>query len=96
MRYSYYTLVEFEYDLEKSAANQSKHGIDFKTAQALWQDENRVLFNTIFTDESRSGLIALFQNKLWCAIYTIRKERLRIISVRRARKYEENLYYQSR
>ena len=29
---------DFEYDDDKSAANQEKHGIDFLVAQALWND----------------------------------------------------------
>nr|WP_210399174.1 BrnT family toxin [Steroidobacter denitrificans] len=28
----------FEYDPDKSSANQLKHGIDFTAAQALWND----------------------------------------------------------
>jgi uncharacterized DUF497 family protein len=28
----------FEYDEEKSSINKTKHGIDFKEAQALWED----------------------------------------------------------
>jgi len=29
--------MDFEYDTAKSAANLSKHGIDFDRAQALWE-----------------------------------------------------------
>ena len=30
--------MPFEYDLNKSAANKDKHGIDFDEARALWRD----------------------------------------------------------
>lgn len=30
----------FEFDEQKSRANQAKHGIDFAEAQALWLDGN--------------------------------------------------------
>ena len=30
--------MDFEFDPEKSAANRTKHGIDFNDAQALWDD----------------------------------------------------------
>ena len=30
--------MEFEFDAEKSTANEAKHGIDFDDAQALWDD----------------------------------------------------------
>jgi uncharacterized protein len=88
--------VVFEYDPDKSLKNQEKHGIDFEVAQVLWRDVKRVVFDTPFEDEPRSGIIAAHDEKLWCAIYTLREEKIRIISVRRARDYEEELYFQSR
>ena len=32
----------FEFDPNKSASNLEKHGIDFITAQQLWQDDYRL------------------------------------------------------
>jgi hypothetical protein len=32
--------MEFEYDERKSQANLAKHGIDFVSAQALWEDRD--------------------------------------------------------
>jgi uncharacterized DUF497 family protein len=34
--------MNFEWDDEKNHMNMSKHGIDFDTAKALWDDPNRV------------------------------------------------------
>ena len=82
------------FDPEKSRRNLEKHGIDFETAQSLWLDERRVTFDTAFQDENRSGVIAAYQERLWCAIYTIRDQSIRIISVRRARENEEAIYFQ--
>jgi uncharacterized DUF497 family protein len=86
--------VEFDFDPEKSRGNREKHGIDFETAQSLWLDERRVTFDTQFQDEKRSGVIAAYRERLWCAIYTIRNQSIRIISVRRARENEESIYFQ--
>jgi uncharacterized DUF497 family protein len=33
--------IKFEWDPGKSAGNKAKHGIDFLSAQGLWEDENR-------------------------------------------------------
>ena len=77
--------MEFEYDPVKSEANKQKHGIDFERAKELWRDANRVEFVARFSDESRLGLIAGLDDKLWTSIYTLRGDRARIISVRRAR-----------
>jgi hypothetical protein len=86
--------VVFEFDSDKSRSNQEKHGINFETAQFLWSDERRVTFDTTFRDEERNGMIAAYQERLWCAIYTIRNQNIRIISVRRARQIEEAIYFQ--
>ena len=82
----------FEYDPAKSNANARKHGIDFDQARLLWGDARRVEFVARFSDEPRLGLVAELDGKLWTAIFTTRQERVRIISVRRARKNEEAIY----
>ena len=82
----------FEWDDEKSHNNQIKHGIDFETAKAIWNDSNRVEIQSPYPLENRSILIGKFDEKLWSAIFTRRGEAIRIISVRRARRREANLY----
>ena len=87
--------MEFEYDPAKSKTNAKKHGIDFEQATLLWNDEKRVEFVARFADEPRLGLVGEYADKLWTAIFTTREDRVRIISVRRARKNEEAIYNDS-
>ena len=83
----------FEYDEAKSAANKSKHGIDFVLAQELWKDDQLVFIPANETEgEARSGAIARLNGKHWTAYFTIRGENIRLISVRRSRKNEEEFY----
>ena len=84
--------MEFEFDPAKSAINKEKHGIDFITAQQLWFDVDRVEIIARTEDEPRFALIAQLNNKLWTAIFTGRQNKIRIISVRRAREKEIQLY----
>ena len=84
--------MNFEWDEEKSKSNKRKHGIDFEAAKSLWLDENRVEIHAPYPLEERNIIIAEYENKLWTAIYTIRDEAIRMISVRRARKKEAALY----
>lgn len=84
--------MQFEYDLTKSLSNQSKHGIDFDEAQLLWQDPYRVEITAKSTTEPRLIIIGKIGNKHWSAIVTYREERIRIISVRRSRDNEVDLY----
>ena len=78
--------------MSKSATNKAKHGIDFDTAKNIWLDENRVEIHPPYPVEDRIILIGQYQDKLWTAIYTMRSDAIRIISVRRAREKEVKLY----
>ena len=84
--------MKFEWDEQKNETNKSKHGIDFKTATALWGDANRIEIQSSFSDEERNILIGKIGEKLWIAVFTLRKDAYRIICVRRARKMEVMLY----
>jgi uncharacterized protein len=86
--------VEFEYDPIKSEANKRKHGINLLEAAALWNDPRALLIGLEYKEEQRFGLIAKLEDKLWIAIFTTRSERIRIISVRRARPDESDRYGQ--
>lgn len=84
--------MHFEWDPQKSLRNAEKHSIDFETATALWKDEQRVEIETPYPIENRHIIIANFRHKLWTAVFTYRQKTIRIISVRRARKKERELY----
>ncbi len=78
---------EFEFDPEKSAANADKHGIDFVEAQVLWNVWG-VITPLPFSSELRFERVQLVEGRFWTAIFTIRGENIRLISVRRSRKQE--------
>lgn len=85
-------MSNFEFDPNKSQANLEKHGIDFIAAQALWDDPNLIEFEINTTDEPRNLIIGRITDKIWSAVITYRKDTIRSISVRRARKTEVMLY----
>jgi uncharacterized protein len=82
----------FEFDPDKSAANKAKHGIDFEEAQEIWDDPVGFMLSSRHEAEARWLAIGLAKNKLWAAIFTHRADRIRIISVRRARQFEVKEY----
>jgi len=84
--------MPFEWGPQKSIANKEKHDIDFETAKRLWSDENRVEIHASHPVEDRWILIGKKDDKLWTAIYTLRGNAIRIISVRRSREKEVELY----
>lgn len=86
----------FEYGHEKSQANLKKHGIDFKQAANLWDDEYRYVIQANSSSEPRFIMIAQYRDKHWSAIFTYRRKDIRIISVRRSRKQEVTHYEQAK
>jgi len=84
----------FVFDTNKSIRNLEKHDIDFFEAQQLWTDQNLIEIpsQSNVTDEARSIVIGKLDEKHWSAIITYRDEDIRIISVRRSRKKEIELY----
>lgn len=84
--------MKFAYDPAKSAANKIKHGIDFKRAQKLWQDELLVMAPARTDDEPRFLAIGRIDGRHWSAVCVLRDGTTRIISVRRSRKEEVEFY----
>jgi uncharacterized DUF497 family protein len=84
--------MKFEFDPKKSDANQTKHGIDFIEAQELWNDIDYLEIPAKTTDEPRFLVIGKIGEKHWTGIITYRNDNIRIISMRRARNEEIELY----
>lgn len=84
--------MDFEFDEKKSDSNKQKHGIDFTEAQSLWSDANRIQIPARTEDEPRYLIVGKIADKCWSAVITYRNQKIRIISVRRARAEEVAIY----
>lgn len=84
--------MEFEFNAEKSAANQRKHGLDFVEAQMLWSDTDRVVVPARTENEVRWLAIGQIDGVLYSAVFTYRGDRIRLISARRSRQEEAAIY----
>jgi len=86
--------LEFEWDDEKAKINLKKHGLTFNDAILVFFDEFLIEDYDFehSDDEDRIKVIGKVYEVL-VVIYTERKEKLRIISARRANKKERNDYY---
>jgi len=87
---------DFEYDEWKSRINGDKHGIDFEQAKALWLDPQLIEIAARSTDEPRYLVIGQIGKQHWSAVITYRHSKIRLISVRRARQIEIELYESAR
>ena len=85
-------MPSFEFDPAKSESNREKHGIDFIEAQALWNDPMLLEIPAKTDDEPRFLMIGRMDGKHWSAVITYRGTHIRLISVRRARTEEVEIY----
>ena len=84
--------MNFEYDENKSLSNKQKHGIDFEEAKLLWDDDRMVELTASYEDEKRFINIGRINAKFYTVITTIRNGKIRVISARRSRKKEIEIY----
>jgi uncharacterized DUF497 family protein len=84
--------MDFEYDAAKSQTNQFKHGIDFVQGSRLWQDRSLIILPSRYPDEERYLAVGVIDSLHWTAIFTERGQAIRIISVRRSRNQEKEIY----
>ncbi len=88
----------FEWDEAKANANLRKHGIDFLDAALVFDDEARLDW---FDDrehyqEDRFCTLGDVQGRIIFVAYTIRGDRIRLITARRASTKEREEYYGNR
>jgi uncharacterized protein len=88
-------MLDFEWDNGKAAANFRKHGVTFEQAAYAFRDPFAVewIDARATYGEERVILLGMSFDEILSVVYTERGERLRIISARRATKYEKDLYY---
>jgi hypothetical protein len=86
-----------EWDRDKAAANQKKHGIDFADAETVLEDEMALTIEE--RDETEERFVTLGTDalgRLLVVVYTWRDEDIRIISARKASRSERNQYESKR
>ena len=87
--------MEFEWNDAKAAANMRKHGVSFRAARLVFCDGNLLEEpdDLVGYGEERWKAVGLAETNLIAVIYTMRNERVRIISARRATRDEQREYH---
>ncbi len=88
----------FEWDDAKNKTNQTKHRVSFEEAETVFFDEQAIEFDDPdhFIEEERFLLLGLSQNLktlVVCHCYRDNESIIRIISVRKATKKEQKVYF---
>ena len=86
----------FEWDVKKSASNEKKHGVSYEEAKSAFTDQFARLISDPDHSEQEDRFILLgasIHSRLLIVCHCVRsKDRIRIISARKADKQERNLY----
>ncbi len=87
----------FEWDEDKNQSNISKHGISFEEAQAVFYDENALLIDDPDHSDAEErfiliGISASLRLLVVCHCYRQADYVIRIISARKATKFESKQY----
>ena len=87
--------VEFEWDEDKRQTNIRNHGIDFFDVPPLFDGYTVTVEDTrISYGGTRYITIGLLKGRALAVTHTERGEKIRIISARKATKYEEITYFE--
>ena len=88
--------AEFEWDDRKAARNATVHGVGFDVARLAFDDGFAVVRADRRQDygEDRALLLGMVDNRLLAVVYTLRGERIRIISARTAEPREKRRYHE--
>ena len=76
----------FEWDDAKSQANQKKHKISFDVACRVFDDQGLIdePDESMEYDEDRYKAVGMIDGRMIAVIYTLRGDRIRLISARKA------------
>jgi len=90
---AYNMTMEYEWDSQKARTNLRKHGIDFADAMTVFSDELAITIPDDHPDEERYvtiGMDAL--GRVLVIVFTWRGANIRLISARKADKFEFEQY----
>ena len=83
----------FEWDESKHSKNKSKHGISFADIFSVFDDPTAVTIEDFRKGEQRYVTIGMDAfGRILVVVYTWREENIRIISARKAVRYEVRQY----
>ncbi len=86
----------YEWDDGKAASNFAKHGVTFEAARDVFKDPFAMEFVDDREDygEERLILVGMAGHRLLVVVYTLRDERIRLISARAAGSFEQRQYHE--
>ena len=89
------SVMEYQWDQAKRLTNLRKHGIDFADVPAVFDgDILTVEDERLDYGEQRFVTFGLLKGRVIAVVHTEREDHTRIISARKATKYEQRTYFE--
>lgn len=83
----------FQWDEQKNAANEAKHGISFEQAAQIFREPiMKRLDDRRDYRETRFIALGTYDGEVLCVVFTERDGDIRLISARKASKHEREKY----
>ena len=87
--------MEFAWDEKKRKANLVKHGLDFADASDVFAGATFTFEDDRFTyEEQRFTTLGMLKGTVVVVVHTEQDEVIRIISMRKATRNEQKIYFQ--
>jgi uncharacterized DUF497 family protein len=88
-------MMKFEWDENKRLANIRKHGFDFTDVATVFDSDTVTVEDDRYNyGEQRFVTFGLFQGRIISVVHTENDDLVRIISARKASKYEQQIYFE--
>jgi uncharacterized protein len=86
--------MDIEFDADKDEINRFKHGLPMAFGRQVFDDPQHQLLPSFrpIDGEDRYKVIGMVDGKFYTAVYVMRAERVRMISVRRSNASERRDY----
>lgn len=94
-KYTYNEPMRYTFDPEKKAANLKKHGYDFEDAPQVIESDHTVTFEDrrFAYDEQRFITLGMLRGEVVVIATAETDEEIRLISMRKAERNEQEIYY---
>ena len=91
---NYNNRIKFEWDETKRKLNIKKHGIDFVNASKIFDSHTLTIEDDRYDyGEERFVTFGILEGRVVVVVHTENEDSIRIISIRKATKYEEKKYF---
>jgi uncharacterized DUF497 family protein len=85
-------MIEYEWNEDKRLSNLERHGLDFRRAYLVYENPGKLTLKSRYSHEPRLVDIAEVEGRAMVLVYTLRRDAVRCISFRYAKRKERRMF----